>query len=243
MSTARGARPEVIANFAITFDGKTAPPGGGPSLFSSKRDKRRLVEIRALGDALLVGASTLAADTMTMGIPDAALRRRRARQGLAEYPLRVIFSSSGRIDPGWRVFQHHFSPIVVMTTRAMPAETRARLGEMGVEVVSQSGREVDVAAALEWLAARRGVRKAVCEGGPRLIRAFFEADCVDELYITWCPAVFGGRDTPRLCGAGRGMFPRAVRLRLVSWRAVAGECFLRYAVLRGPALCGSGAAA
>ncbi len=232
MSKVPFARPKVIANFAITFDGKVSRPSGGPSLFSSKTDKRRLVEIRALGDALLVGASTLAADTMTMGISDARLRQRRIRKGLAEYPLRVIFSNSGRLDPRWRVFQHDFSPIILMTTERIPVRTRARLEKLGVDVVCQQGKKVDVARALRWLASHHQVGKAVCEGGPRLIRAFFEANCVDELYLTWCPPLFGGRNTPRLCGAGKKMFARAVRFDLLSWRVIGNECFLHYRVMR-----------
>lgn len=70
-------RPFVTANFAVTADGRISTRNFTPSDFSSKRDKRRLVKIRAACDAVLVGARTLAADTMTLGIPGVRGKIRR----------------------------------------------------------------------------------------------------------------------------------------------------------------------
>ena len=74
-------RPFVTANFAITADGRISTRNLTPATFSSPRDKRRLLEIRAACDAILVGARTLSADSMTLGIP-ADLRA--AREWLAK---------------------------------------------------------------------------------------------------------------------------------------------------------------
>jgi len=48
------ARPFVTANFALTWDGRISTRRGTPSDFSSKKDKHRLVEIRAQCDAVLI---------------------------------------------------------------------------------------------------------------------------------------------------------------------------------------------
>src|SRR5204863_5343569 len=95
--------------------------------FSSARDKRRLVEIRATCDAVLVSVRTVAADNMTMGLPDPDLRAARQKRGQRPYPLRVLLSNSGRIDPALRVFEKDFSPIVIFSTTRMPARTRTAL--------------------------------------------------------------------------------------------------------------------
>ena len=121
------ARPFVTANFALTWDGRISTRRGTPADFSSKSDKRRLVEIRARCDAVLVSAKTLAADNMSMGLPDAALRAARTARGQREYPLRVLLTNSGRIDPALRLFTKTFSPIVIFSTTRMPARTRAAL--------------------------------------------------------------------------------------------------------------------
>ena len=92
-------RPFVTANFAVTADGRISTRNHTPSDFSSAADKRRLLEIRAACDAVLVGARTLAADTMTLGLPAEDLRAARRERGLPEMPLRVIerAASGGRL--------------------------------------------------------------------------------------------------------------------------------------------------
>ena len=67
-------RPRVIANFALTADGKVSTRNFTDTTFTSPSDKRRLKEIRALGDALLVGGRTVAADTMSLGLSAVDLR-------------------------------------------------------------------------------------------------------------------------------------------------------------------------
>jgi riboflavin biosynthesis pyrimidine reductase len=63
------ARPFVTANFAMTWDGRVSTRRFTPTNFTSKRDKHRLLEIRATADAVLVGVSTIVADNMAMGMP------------------------------------------------------------------------------------------------------------------------------------------------------------------------------
>ena len=88
-------RPRIILNFAMTIDGKVSTAKLTPSGFTSAFDKHRLLEIRSLGDALMVGKNTLQIDRMSMGLPDEALRQARVQRAQAEYPIRVIISNSG----------------------------------------------------------------------------------------------------------------------------------------------------
>ena len=76
MPTAQLPRPFVTANFALTWDAKVSTKNRSPANFSSPRDKRRLLEIRSEADAILVGATTIATDHMSMGLPAADLRAR-----------------------------------------------------------------------------------------------------------------------------------------------------------------------
>src|SRR3954469_22268147 len=108
-------RPRVSANFAITWDGRISTRRRTPSDFSSPMDKARFLEIRALADAVLVSARTAAADHMTIGLPNAALRAERVARGQAPYPLRVLLTSTGRIDAALRTFEKTFSPILIFS--------------------------------------------------------------------------------------------------------------------------------
>jgi len=222
--------PIVAVNFATTWDGKVSTRKFTPANFSSKRDKHRLLEIRATGDALLVGKNTVANDNMSMGLPDEALRARRIRRKQAPWPLRVIVSNSGRIDPSWKIFQHDFSPIVIYSTTGMPAATRLKLAGKAVVHLHGSPR-VDLKKMLRHLRTHYKVKRLVCEGGPSLFRALLEKNLVNEINLTLCPLVFGGEKAPTLTGLPHSFLPRTVSCKLLKTEVIGSECFLRYRVI------------
>lgn len=224
-------RPFVTANFALTWDGRISTRRSTPSDFSSPRDKRRLVEIRAKCDAVLVSAKTISVDNMMMGLPDENLRAARVRRGQAPYPTRVLLTNSGRIDPDLRVFEKDFSPIVIFSTTRMPARARAALAEKADLWLHESAT-VNLAAMLATLGAEYGVKRLVCEGGAQVLRSLLAADLVDELHVTVCPRIFGGVGAPTLTGVAPDFFPRSIALGLEKMEVIEGECFLRYRVRR-----------
>lgn len=225
------ARPSVAVNFAVTWDGKISTRNHTPANFSSKRDKRRLLEIRATGDALLVGLNTIRSDNMSMGLPDASLRAQRVRRKQAPFPIRVIISNSGRIDPGLRVFQLDFSPIAIYSTTQMPAGTQSALaGKAALHL--QEGKKVDLEKMLLHLRLHYKVKRLVCEGGATLFRSLLAEGLVDDIHLTLCPRIFGGAKAPTLTGLPDGFLPRAVSCKLAQMEIIDGECFLRYRVSR-----------
>jgi riboflavin-specific deaminase-like protein len=231
MSAVIGARPFVTANFALTWDGRISTRRGTPSDFSSKRDKRRLVEIRARCDAVLVSAKTVAADNMSMGLPDADLRAARIARGQREYPLRVLLTNSGRINPALRLFAKTFSPIVIFSTTRMPARARAALAARA-DLWLHESPSVNLAVMLATLRADYGVRRIVCEGGAQIFRALLAAGLVDELHVTLCPRIFGGQKAPTLTSLPGPFLPTSVPLALRKMEVIGDECFLRYRVAK-----------
>ena len=222
-------RPFLTANFALTADGRISTRALTPSDFSSPRDKRRLVEIRAGCDAILASAKTIAADNMTMGLPVEELRSARIAKGLPAFPVRVLISNRGRIEPTLRIFAKTFSPIVIFSTEKMPARTRAALATKAT-VHLDAAPSVDLARMLETLRAEYRVRRIVCEGGAQIFRALLTARLIDELHVTICPRVFAGRRAPTLTGLAGAFLPRSVALRLRAMEVIDDECFLRYRV-------------
>ncbi len=221
---------EVAVNFAMTWDARVSTRARTPSDFSSPRDKQRLLEIRATGDALLVGRKTIEVDRMQMGLPDERLRAGRVSRGQSAYPLRVVASHSGAIDPGLRIFESDFSPIVLFSTTRMPTATQAALEDRATLHLSE-GTEVDLRVMLATLAERYGVRRLVCEGGPTLFRSLLEADLVDEINLTFCPLIFGGVSAPTITGVAGEFLPATRECRLEAMEVVGGECFARYKVI------------
>lgn len=223
----RTPRPRVIANFALTADGKISTRRHTPADFTSPADKQRLREIRALGDAVLAGAGTVATDTMTMGLKDPRLQAARLRRGLSAQPLRVIVSTGRSLDPRWKVFRYTSSPLVVFSTTALDERLRPALARR-CDLWLFEGKSVDLSAMLAILRSSYSVRTLVCEGGPTLFRSLVEINAVDELRLTWAPLVFGGKNAPTLTGLPGAFLPRLVRCSLKKMETLGSECFLTY---------------
>jgi riboflavin biosynthesis pyrimidine reductase len=79
------------------------------------------------------------------------------------------------------------------------------------------------------LRAEWNVRRLLCEGGGELNDALFRAGLVDELHLTLCPMIFGGRSAPTIAdGPGCARLADAFAMRLQSSRRVGEELFLVY---------------
>jgi riboflavin-specific deaminase-like protein len=222
----------VIANFALTWDGRISTRERSPSGFGSEEDRRRLLAIRAQGDAVLVSGVTLRVDRMTLGMPDEELRRIRLERGQREYPLRVVVSGSGHVDPQGKVFTGgEGAPVVVYTTSRMATGVRAALaGVAELRVWEAEDARLDLGRVLMSLREEFGVRSVVCEGGGELLAGLLRAGCVDELCTTLCPLIFGGKRGISLSGGPGDWLGTSVRLRLDKMETIGAELFVKWRV-------------
>jgi len=216
----------------MTADGKIAHAAREFIPFSSRRDRNHMMELRATADAVMSGARTVELSGATLGPGGAKYQRLRIKRGLSEYNLRIIVSGSGSVDPKAEIFKRNFSPIIILTTgRAgkRRIETLRALAEVKI-----CGRtEINFLAALRWLQKRWRVKRLLCEGGGELNDALLRTGLVDELHLTICPKVFGGRHTPTIAdGSGALNLSVASQLSLKSKRRVSDEMFLVYKVVR-----------
>jgi len=226
-------RPSVAATFAMTVDGKITTRAFSPVDFTSREDKLHLLRQRSLGDAVLIGRSTLAHDNVRLGLPDPLMRAEREARGQAAYPLRVIVSNEGRIDPALKIFQTDFSRIVIFSTTRMPRKYQLALREKATLRLSET-RAVDLARMLQLLRSEYGVRRVACEGGAELFRSLLELQLVDRLNLTIAPYIFGGKNAPTLTGRGREFLPASVHCLFVEMRTVGYECFVQYRLRYSP---------
>src|SRR3954462_10249999 len=157
-------RPFVAVTFAMTLDGKITTKNFTPVDFTSREDKTHLLRQRALGDAVLIGHSTLKHDNVRLGVPDPKMREARVQRGQSEYPLRVIVSNEGRIDSTLNLFKVETSPIVIFSTTRMPLRFQKSLRKRATLHLSEA-RRVDLRWMLQQLRRDYGVRSVACEGG------------------------------------------------------------------------------
>ncbi|PZR71882.1 MAG: hypothetical protein DLM73_14640 [Chthoniobacterales bacterium] len=222
-------RPFVAVTFAMTVDGKITTRNFTPVDFTSREDKTHLFRQRAVGDAVLIGHSTLKQDNVRLGLPDPKMRDARIARGQAPYPLRVIVSNEGRIDSTLKLFQTDISPIVIFSTVRMPARYQKSLRQKATLHLSDA-RSVDLSWMLQQLRSEYGIRFVACEGGATLFRALLERDLVDQLNLTIAPILFGGANAPTLTGLSKDFLPHTVRCSLTEMRTVGEECFLTYRI-------------
>ena len=218
--------PFVFVNMAMTADGKIATANRAVSSFGSTRDQKHLLELRATADAVMAGARTVDSAAINLGPGPARFRRLRLKNGLMENNLRIIVSGNGSINPAAEVFQHRFSPIIILTTGQASKAKLRQLRALADEVKVCGRQEINFREALCWLRGKWGVKRLLCEGGGGLNDALFRAGLVDELHLTICPKIFGGRNAPAIAdGRGFRRLAEALPLQIKSFKRIGNEVF------------------
>jgi len=185
--------------FVLTTDGGIAHDGTSRSL-QSPADVAVFHALRAVADAVVVGAGTARSEDYGPVRPRPEGQAWREAHGLAPQPPLVIVSRALDLDPAARCFS---GPCVVVTCAAAKGQDRFP------DVIVAGEEQVDLAAAVQQLTAR-GLGRLLCEGGPRLLTALIEAGLVDELCLTHAPLLLG--PAPTLLSAPQDP-PLALELR------------------------------
>ena len=186
------AKTWVRTTMITTLDGAAAGTDGLSSSVSSPADQLVFNTVRRLADAVLVGAGTMRAEQYTpmrAKSADAVLR-----QAAGQRPAPVIAVVSASLDLPWSLpvwSQSTHQPLVL--TSVVADAQRLAVAQSHADVVTLP--ELKPSAIVEALASR-GLRRIVCEGGPRLLRDLLADDLVDEADITIAPLVVGTSLTP-----------------------------------------------
>jgi diaminohydroxyphosphoribosylaminopyrimidine deaminase / 5-amino-6-(5-phosphoribosylamino)uracil reductase len=168
-------RPFVAAQLGQSLDGRIATISGESRFINGAAALDHLHRLRAHVDAVVVGASTIAAD-------DPQLNVRRVE---GQSPARVVIDPRGRLAPGGRWLAEDGARRVVVTA--------AEGAPLDVEIVRLAARPdgtLDPAAIIAALF-ERGLKRILIEGGARTISAFIDADCVDRLHVLIAPMIIG----------------------------------------------------
>ncbi|GBP98866.1 pyrimidine reductase family protein [Streptomyces spongiicola] len=216
--------PWLRANMVSSLDGAAQHDGRSQPL-SSDADMRIFGTLRALADAVVVGAETARQEAYRPARARDAFAERRAAAGQGPAPAVAVVSASLDLDFSLPLFTSPLVPTLVLTGAAAPPERVAAAEEAGAEViVAGDGTGVDPARAVGALAGR-GLRRLLTEGGPRLLGQFVGSGVLDELCLTVSPTLTSGTAQRIAYGSGRAV---PERFALVSLLEEAGFLFTRY---------------
>lgn len=208
--------PWLRVGMVMSADGSVTDERGWSDLLGGDADFRVFLTLRALADAILVGAGTVRTGRMGPARLRPELRERRGRPPA---PI-VVVSNSLKLDWALPLFTKAETPPIVVTTRSAAAQAVPD----SVRVVAVGEETVDLAAAVRELREGFGLRHLLCEGGPSLTSSLLRAGLVDELCLNIAPTLIGGARHTRLVGE---IGDRA-ELELTAVYAEDDVLFLRY---------------
>jgi diaminohydroxyphosphoribosylaminopyrimidine deaminase/5-amino-6-(5-phosphoribosylamino)uracil reductase len=178
-------RPYTRLKIAMSLDGRTAPPGGGPLWISGEASRADVQAWRARSSAVLTGAGTVRSDNPQLNV--------RLNYGpWVRQPLRVVLDTMLTTPRGAKIFRNDEALIF--------AAAEAPLGsfkDLKVERIPRSTDGLDLDAVMQNLTARE-VNELLVECGPTLAGAFVSRQLVDEMVLYVAPKVLGDDAQPLL---------------------------------------------
>lgn len=238
-------RPQTTAILAMTADGKIADYRRSPARFGSINDKTHLEEQVSLVDGVLFGADTLRAYGTTLSVSNPKLlqaRAERLRSSVVErfkqlQPVQIVVSASGNLNPQWRFFQQSV-PRWLLT---VPSGAKLWRNKKEFEKILIIHGTKENNSAINWVSTfmhlrELGLNKLAILGGGELVASLMAVDLIDELWLTICPVIFGGNNSPTPVGGIGFLQPQGKKLKLLEVKQIDEELFLHYQVQTLPSM-------
>ncbi|MCK5039862.1 MAG: dihydrofolate reductase family protein [Candidatus Aenigmarchaeota archaeon] len=156
----------VIVNCAMSLDGRIE------GKFSNDKDWKRVYELRAECDAVMVGINTILKDNSGL-----------TSHGVGKNPLIVVVDSKCRIPSDARVFEGNVVVGVCEGVKTDAVWNKAK-------VIACGKKQVDLKVLVEELALM-GVEKLMVEGGGMLIASMLDLGLVDQVNVAVAPVILG----------------------------------------------------
>ena len=186
--SATNERPITVGHLGQSLDGFIATHAGDSQFVTGEENIRHLHRMRALCDAVVVGAGTVAAD-------DPQLTTRHVS---GPSPVRVVLDPTRRLADHYRVFNDDAADTLYVCAASLVRDGETRFGRAQMVGVADGGDGLDVTA-VQGLLRARGCHRIFVEGGGVTVSLFLEANLLDRLQIAIAPLLIGdGRPAIRL---------------------------------------------
>ena len=175
----------IIAQTGQSLDGRIATETGHSHYVTGPADIRRLHRLRALVDAVVVGAGTIATDNPHLTV----------REVEGENPVRVVLDPQDHLDPSKHVFSDGAARTLVVRRAAGTDVTPSTERDvLMLPVADADGSDrfegFDPRAVIQALR-DQGYRRVLIEGGGITVSRFLQAGILDRLHVTVAPLLIG----------------------------------------------------
>jgi riboflavin-specific deaminase-like protein len=206
----------AIAHLGQSLDGRIATASGASHYVTGEQDIVHNHRMRALCDAVLVGAGTVRHDDPQLTV----------RLCSGSDPVRVVVDTERRLDIGYHVFQDGCAETLLLTAEDKADGKRHAMAD--VIGVPRLGQGLCSRKIREILAAR-GLKRLFIEGGGITVSRFLQAGGLDVLQVTIAPLIIGsgrmGISLPEVTSLSEGIRPPVRYFRIGADLMV--ECDLR----------------
>ena len=172
------SRGLVVGHLGQSLDGRIATNSGVSQFITGRENVEHSHRMRALFDAVLVGARTVEEDDP----------RLTTRLVPGEHATRVVLDPRRRLGLDFNLFRDDTAETVLLCAASAAGESRHGTAE--VVPLETSGGELSVGEILAALR-RRGLRRIFIEGGGVTVSRFLEAGALDRLHVAVAPVVLG----------------------------------------------------
>ncbi|TDK27716.1 GTP cyclohydrolase II [Arthrobacter crusticola] len=169
--------PVVLAQLRQSLDGFIASRSGDGTVADAREDRTHLHRLRALVDAVVIGAGAVAADDSQLTVRDVP----------GTNPTRVVLDPTARVGAGSRILTDGAAPTLwlVGPDAQVPDEVAAH-----VRILRLQPQQFEPVELLKLLRGQ-GLDRVLVEGGGRTVSAFLAAGALDRLYLTTAPLLVG----------------------------------------------------
>lgn len=175
--------PYVTMKIGQSIDGRSALANGESKWITGEASRKRVHELRAQFDAVLIGSGTAIADD-----PELTVRSAEGRN-----PKRIVLDREAKLSLKLKIFNGE-AEIIRLVAQGLKEH------EFDLEVAVKDGKLL-LNNAIKQLS-NLGIASILIEAGPRLAASVIQEGLADELLFFTAPIVLGGDAQPAIGNLG-----------------------------------------